>query len=589
MAKNGSKIKTTWDLSVFYKSPKDPQIEKDIEAIEKAYQDFAASYKNRKDYTEDDQKLLVALRDWEKLTVKASVWKPALYFHYIQDIDSQNQFVEAQMNKTVNRLTKAANEIVFFQLALGKIPNERRDEILKSELLRPFRYYLKTIFDTSKHDLSEAEEKILNLKSLPSYTLWVQGQEKLLTAQTVKHRGKVIPLTKASSMIAELPRGERKTLSAEILKVTKSVSHFGESEINAIITNKKIDDELRNFKEPYSATILSYQNDERAIMNLVETITNNFNISHRFFKLKAKLLKLKKLESYDQYAHIGKTSKKIPFEKGVELLRTVFAKIDQKYEQIFVTMLEKGQIDVYPTKGKRGGAYCSSSLGNPTFILSNYTDNLESVTTIAHEMGHAFHGHFSKTQPPLYESYTISTAEVASTLFENFLFDEIFQTLNKKEQIVALHDKILEDVSSVFAQIALFNFELDLHRRIRAEGSVSKEEMSRMMAGHFRKYLGPSVNIKDENVYMFIRWPHLRYFFYVYTYAYGTLISKALYSRLKKDPSYMQQIEKFLSAGGSDSPENIFKSIGVDTTKPEFFTEGLKSIEENIIRLEKLI
>jgi oligoendopeptidase F len=250
--------------------------------------------------------------------------------------------------------------------------------------------------------------------------------------------------------------------------------------------------------------------------------------------------------------------------------------------------ITQGQIDALPKKGKKGGAYCSGEINQPTFVLLNHVDNVQSLMTFAHEMGHAFHTELSKSQSPLYQRYTISVAEVASTFFENIAFQEVFPKLSAKEKIIALHDRINDAIATVFRQVAAFNYELDMHRQVREKGALSKEEMATIHNKHMKAYLGPLFTMKEDDGYMFVQWPHLRYFFYVYSYAYGELISKALYARYKEDPSYMNEIEKFLSAGGSKSPEQIFKDIGIDTSKPEFFVKGFKSIEEEIKELEHL-
>jgi oligoendopeptidase F len=250
--------------------------------------------------------------------------------------------------------------------------------------------------------------------------------------------------------------------------------------------------------------------------------------------------------------------------------------------------LKNGQIDVFPKKGKTGGAYCSSSTGLPTLVLLNHISSMNSVMTVAHEMGHAIHSELSKTQPEIYQGYSTAVAEVASTLFENFAFDEVFETLSDKEKIIALHDRINDDISTIFRQIACFNFELELHKEIRAKGFVPKEEMAKLMNKHISSYVGGVMKLKENDGYFFVNWGHIRRFFYVYSYAYGQIISKALYAEYKKDKNFISKIEEFLKSGGSKSPYEIFKSIGIDTSKPEFFEAGLKQIEEDIKMLEKL-
>ncbi|HEY4500279.1 MAG TPA: M3 family metallopeptidase, partial [Candidatus Paceibacterota bacterium] len=160
--------------------------------------------------------------------------------------------------------------------------------------------------------------------------------------------------------------------------------------------------------------------------------------------------------------------------------------------------------------------------------------------------------------------------------------------LSKKEKIIALGKRINDDIHTIFRQIACFNFENDLHVAIRREGGMSKTKIRALMNEHMSSYLGPIVHMREIDGNMFVSWSHIRHFFYVYSYAFGQLISRTLYARYKEDKTYLNKIKEFLSAGGSDTPENIFKSIGVDVTKPDFWEKGLKSIEKDIEKLEKL-
>lgn len=578
--------KTEWNLGLIYKNPKDPKVLKDVAFIDSEITKFEKKYKKNKKYLENANELLKALNDYENLI---AIPDPIVYFYLFGSLDSENKEVEAMRNKVDQLLTSSYNKIIFFTLSLGAISPKRQKEILQNPKLKKFGTFLKNIFETSKYRLSESEEKIMNMKSLPASELWVQGQNKLLSSQTVKIEGKSVSLGEALNIIKDFPTNKRRKYHIDIMNTIKSISYFAESEINTIVINKKISDELRGYKMPYSATIVSYENNEKTVLNLVDTVTSHFKISHRFFKVKAQMLGVKELAYADRAASVGKTSKKIPFEEGFEIVRSSFHEVNPVYSDILDMYIKNGQIDVFPKKGKEGGAYCWSNVNLPTFVFLNYTDSLDSVSTFAHEMGHAIHGEFSKKQPPLYENHSISTAEVASTLFENFAFEKVFATLNEKEKIVALHDKIQDDISTIFRQIALFNFEVELHHKIREKGALSKEEIAELMNKHMSSYLGPICKLTPLDGYFFVNWSHIRRFFYVYSYAYGQLISKALYGEYKKNPKFIEKIEKFLSAGKSMRPEEIWKSIGIDIEKPGFFDAGLKSIEEDIIRLEKLV
>lgn len=580
-------MKTIWNLGLLYKNHEDPQIEKDIKSIEKAYATFDKKYRGKTDYLKNEGKLLAALTDFETLFKKLAISKPLQYFQLAQDI-ADDPIARAKATQIMERLTKNEHRIVFFELSLAKIPANLQKKFLASKKLVHFRYHLKCIFDRSRHDLSESEEKIMGLKSIPAYQQWLTATEKILNKQVVDFQGKKMPVAEASQKIHDLPLTERRELHEKTMKVLEGVSDVAESEINAVVLDKKINDELRGYKEPFDATILGYQNDRKSVLALVDAVTKNFSISNKFYQLKAKLLNLPNLEYSDRNVGIGENVKEVKFEEAVSILREIFGGADKRYLEILNSYLENGQIDVYPKVGKTGGAYCAGAAKIPTFVLLNYTNTLDQVMTFAHEMGHAIHTEISKVQPPLYEHYTISTAEVASTFFEAMVFDALFEKMTKEEKVLALHNKINDDIQTIFRQIACFNFENDLHRGIRAKGAMSKEEIGALMNKHMGAYMGPITKMKDIDGNFFVQWGHIRRFFYVYSYAFGQLISKALYAEYKKDRKFIEKVNKFLAAGGSDSPENIFKSIGIDVTKPDFWVKGLKSIEKDIETLEKL-
>ncbi len=145
------------------------------------------------------------------------------------------------------------------------------------------------------------------------------------------------------------------------------------------------------------------------------------------------------------------------------------------------------------------------------------------------------------------------------------------------------------DISTIFRQIACFNFEVELHKRIRSEGQISKEEIAKLLKKHLESYMGDAINVTEDDGYFFVNWSHIRRFFYVYSYAYGQLISRSFFENWKKDNKYINKIDFFLSAGGSMSPEDIFKKAGINIKDPKFFLSGLKSIEKDIDKLEMLI
>jgi oligoendopeptidase F len=577
-----------WDLGLLYRSPTDPQIEKDVRKAEMMRESFAKKYDTpQKEFLKDPAVLLEALREVEAM--RAFSDKPLLYFNYLRDIEAENKAALSNMPLLENRLTKASNKVTFFFILLGEIPAAKQKEFLNDERLSRYKVYLERRFEDARHNLSVAEERIMDLKSLPACGMWIAGNEKLLNMQTVLWKGKKMPIAEALSSVKNLSSAkERSLLSANIAKALKKVAPFSEAEINAVVTNRKINDELRGYKTPYENTVRGYRNDPEVVSRLVKTVTDGFPIPHRFYRLKARLLKQKKLSYADRAAKIGDVRSKYPFGESLEILKKTFGALNARYEIILDEFASNGQIDARPRIGKSGGAYCSASYSLPTFVLLNHIDDLYSLKTFAHEMGHAFHFELSRPQGPIYFSCSTSLAETASTLFETLAGDTIYASLPDKEKAVFLHDRIENSISTIFRQIACFNYEKEIHETIRSKGYMSKEELADAHNRHMLSYLGPVFKLDRDDGYMFVSWSHIRRFFYVYTYAFGLLVSKAMLRRYRRDPSFWPKIEQFLSSGGKDSPESILKEIGIDVTRPDFWMEGLKEIEDDIKKLEQL-
>ncbi len=590
------KIKETWDFRALYSGITDKKIELDLQAAEAAYATFAKKYAGEKaaeGYMTDASKLKSAMEDWKKMLHVAGMSKPLWYLHLLQAIDSSNDKVTAIFNAGMERITKASNAVVFFNLNLGKISPAIQKKFLADPALAEYKTYLSSIFEIAKHNLSEKEEKILSLKYMPAHEMWVSAQQKLLSSQLVKRvsKGKAImmPITEAQAIKADLPIKERRALHLEIVKKFKEVSFFAEAELNALVTDKRVNDDLRGFAKPYESTVLGYQNSLKSVESLVAAVTRRMSDAHRFWKIKAKVLGLPKLTLAEVGTSMSKSNKKYSLEDGVSMVHGAFESANPKFAAMFADFAASGHIDFHPRKGKRGGAFCSGGSGVPTKIMLNHVGDLNSIFTMAHEMGHAIHTELSKSQGVLYEDYTISIAEVASTFFENLMFDYLYERSNEQERTEMLLEKIQDNISTVYAQIAYFNFEVKMHEEMKKKGMLSADDLAQMFLDCRKSYLGSAFEYGEHDGYAYVAIPHFRSFFYVYSYAYGQLIANALYAEYKKNPVFLEKIERFLSAGGSKKPDDVFKDIGMDVTKPDFFEKGLEEILGKIKLVEKLV
>ncbi len=398
-------------------------------------------------------------------------------------------------------------------------------------------------------------------------------------------------MTQAIEMVPGIvDTASRRALHRLAFSKVKEISLFAEAEINSIFNTKKITDELRGYKEPFSATVMAYENEESTARTVVELVRAHYHIAHRFYALKAKMLKEKHLTYADRAASVGSIGKQsVSFNAAVEGFHASLLDFDPDFAKRFDATLKEGRIDAFPRKGKRSGAFCSSVHNCPVMVLLNYQGKARDALTLAHEMGHAFHSELSRTQPIMYQYYSIAAAEVASTFFENIMAKRIAATLQPKDRIIFLHDQLQDSISTVFRQVACFEFELSLHKEIRSTGFASAARIGELHNAAMSSYLGPTVQLTEEDGYFFVNWSHIREFFYVYSYAFGELISRELYSRYQENPAFKENVITFLKAGGSDSPENIFAAAGIDVRNPEFYRNALARIENDLEELERAV
>lgn len=568
-------------------SAKDPRIEADLKATESAYEAFAKKW-SRNDF-KNAKDLKTALTDYEALSGMPEITRPGRYFSFRQCLDVNDREASRALALMSKRLRRASDQILFFTLKLGKLPDSLKKEYLKAADLSHFRYYLDRIFVGAKHDLSEAEEKIVRLKSRQSSGMWFQAVEKIISNRQINFKNKLLHLPEALETIDLLPIKDRIKLWDLIIVEMKKIGEMAEHELSAIIEDARGEDELRGYEKPYSTTALAYEHDEKSIENLVKAVsTKGFKLSQKFYKLKAKYHGVKELHYTEKYRSIG-ADLTITFEEAMEACRDVFYGLKTEYGEIFDRMLKNGQIDVFPNKGKQGGAFMSGEVGHPTHVFLNHVPNFKSLETLAHEMGHAIHGHRSEQNSPLYQGFSIVTAETVSTLFENLVFDAVYKQADEKDRVVLLHDRITRDISTIERQVAFFNAELEMHETIHTKGSIQSDELAACMHKHLKAYLGPGVKLSKDDGYSYVYISHLRYGFYVYSYAFGLLMSTLMSQKYKEDSSYIENIDKFLSAGSSDTVVNIFKSIGIDTTKEDTFLKALDNHAADIKQFEKFV
>ena len=579
--------RTDWNLNPLFADDNDPRMEKKRKILERESYAFINTWKDRTDYLEDPAVLRQALDGYEAWKRWYSTDGDEGYYFWLRTQQDQNDpKLKARFNKIEEFSRKIENDSQFFRLRIAGIKREEQKKFLHHDALKRYRHFLERIFAESRYHLSEPEEKILNLKSGTSYSNWTKMTAGFLAKEerpVIMEDGKkkTRPFSEIIGLMNSREKKTRDSASEAFNDILGRNADVAEAEINSVLTNKKIDDELRGAPRPDTLRHLNDDIESDIVDALIDSVSRRFDISSLFYKLKAELFRVKKLKYHERNVDYGKVAKHYSYEKSLKLVHGVLKRLDDQFANIFEGFIEKGQIDAYPGKGKESGAFCIHHLiTQPTYILLNHTSKLHDVLTIAHELGHGINNELIKEkQNALNFGTPTSTAEVASTFMEDFVLNDILREADNELRLAIMMAKLNDDVSSIFRQVACYRFEQDLHGDFRKKGYLSKEEIGKLFQKHMATYMGSAVEQSPGSQNWWVYWHHIRYFFYVYSYASGLLISKALQNTVKKDPIFIGKVKEFLSAGLSDSPKNIFSRLGIDIADRTFWDRGLDEVE----------
>lgn len=587
---------TKWNLGLIFGGDDDSRIAEVRKQVEEASYAFINKWKDRSDYLSDSAVLKEVLDEYEAWSRNFGSYNAEAYYFGLRG--SQDQLdpeLKGRLNQVMDLSKKIQNDIQFFSLRLAKVPADKQAEFLSSPLLQDYRHYLEMLFDEAKYQLTEAEEKILTLMADTSLGKWIKmvsaflskEEREVLTedgSRAVKTLNEILPIL--TSMNKEVRDSAARAINEILAKHVDVAEH----ELNAILATKKINDELRGFPRPDSGRHLADDIDTGVVDALLESVAGRFEIVHHWYALKAKLLGLPKLQYHERVVEYGEIAKKYSYQEAVELVSRVLHRLDSQFGQIFDGFVRNGQIDIYPAKGKKGGAFCASGdLVLPTYILLNFAEKLNDILTIAHETGHGINDELMKlAQNALNFGSPLSTAEVASTFIEDFVLQELMAEADDELRLAIMVKKLDDDVATIFRQVACYLFEQELHKVFREKGYLGKEEIGKLFQKHMEAYMGPAVEQSEGSENWWVYWSHIRRFFYVYSYSSGLLISKSLQAMVKKDKAVVPKVKQFLSAGSSQSPKDIFLALGIDITDKNFWEQGLAETEHLLAETEAL-
>ena len=587
--------KYKWDLTHIYKN--DEEWEKEFKGVES---DISGYERFKGVLSKSSDNLLKCFQFDDAIGMKLE--KLYLYAMLSKDSDMRVTKYQAMEERIKSLHSKAAAAGSFIRPELLQIPDKTLLQMVKSnEELNLYRHTINDLLRTKTHTLSKEQEQLLALSSeitqtpYNTYSMFTNADIKF--PKISDDSGKDIEISHAryyASMYSK-DREFRQRAFENYYKPFLQYANTFSSLFNGNLKTNIFNSVARKYKSALEAALDKFNIPVSVYKNVIDTANNNLEPLHRWAALKKELLGIKELHPYDAYVTLFNNINelKYPYDKAKEIVLDSLKPLGEEYLGILNTAFNNRWIDVYETQAKRSGAYSSgTTFGVHPYVLLNWTDLLNDVFTLTHEMGHNMHSHFTGvSQPYPYANYSIFLAEVASTFNESLLLDHLISNASAREDKLYFLEKYLNNITLTFYRQVMFaEFEMIVYEKTESGIALTPDILCELYGSLYLKYWGPEMVVDDEERYTWARVPHFYYNFYVYQYATGFSASEVLARKVKTEGKpAVEKYLNFLKAGSSNYPINILKDAGVDMSSPEAVLSTTQKMNELLNEVESLI
>jgi oligoendopeptidase F len=475
--------------------------------------------------------------------------------------------------------------------------------IKKEPKLEVYRMGLENMFRTKAHTLSEPEERLMALAGMvnriPQSVYSTFSNAEMPKPEVTLSGGEKIEVGSAeySRYRAAANRDDRaKVFEAYWHNFAKFRATFGET-LNGNVKSHMFNAKARHYESSLEAALYPNNIPVEVYHSLVENVNKELPAFHRYLEIKKRMMGVDTLKYYDLYAPVVKDlDLQYTYEEATEMVLESLKPLGKEYVSTVKKAIDERWIDVYPTPGKRSGAYSNGAFydGHP-FILLNYTDLYNDVSTLTHELGHTMQSYFSnKTQPYPLADYAIFVAEVASTFNEVLLFNYVLEKVEDDDVKLSILMNWLDGFKgTLFRQTQFAEFELKIHEEAEKGNPLTGDTFTEIYSDIVKRYYGHDQSICHIDDYINMEWafiPHFYYNFYVYQYSTSFTASISLAEKVMSgDKQALKSYMEFLSAGGSDYPIELLKNAGVDMTSTEPFEKTIASMNKVMDEIEKIL
>ena len=508
--------------------------------------------------------------------------EPLILYSHLKSSEVLSDNERAEMREKLSHiLNNISIETSFVSSELSKLPNELLDDIISDKRFVDYNRVFEDIKRNKKHTLSKKEEKLLsgmNFLGGFSSNMDMLSDVDFKFGSVKDSNGKSYELNHAS--YSSLVRSaDRKLRKSAMEKMNGKYGEFINTLANNYINDVKADcyfAKVRKYKSALERELNGEEIDKQVYDMLIKQVSGNLELLFSYFDVKKGLLGVNKMYIYDTMADVGKISdKKYTYDEAIEIIKKAVAPLGEEYVSLIQRAKEERWIDVYPNVDKNSGAYETAIYDRHPYVMTNFEGDIDSVFTLAHELGHAMHSYFSnKTQSYPKAYYPIFLAEIASTTNEMLLINYLLKSTKDKNQRIALYNKLFDEVKgTIYRQTMFAEFEEKVHKLYEDGESLTKDRLCGMYYVLNKKYFG-EVKLIEQIKFEWARIPHFFNAFYVFKYATGMISAITFTNKiLSHEEGAVEKYIKFLSAGCSDNPIKILQSSGVDLLDEQTFTQ----------------
>lgn len=583
-----------WSLKELYDSFESASFKEDMTKLED-YVDSLNKFREKLNDTNDSKSILEEyISLYKDITILVN--KLFSYTSLTMSVDTKNEIALKNLNMIENKYSEIAAPLAKINKFIGSIEN-LKEIIEESPLLKEHEYHLNEIAKRSKYFLSEKEEAIIAKMRNSGSSAWNKMMELLVSNLKVdiEENGQIkeLPLSVVRNLAYDKDKEIRKKAYEAELKSYEKIEDAVAASLNGIKGEVITVCKLRGFTSPLEETLFSSRMDKETLDAMISAMKESLPVFRKYLRRKAELLGYKNgLPFYELFAPMGNADMKFEYEKGKAFVEENFRTFSDKLADFARKAFDNNWIDVYPREGKVGGAFCAGlhMLGESRLML-NYGNTFSDVVTLAHELGHGYHGECLKEESILNSEYPMPIAETASTFCETIIKKAAIKAANKEEAFSILETEISDSTQVIVDILSRYIFETNLFSR-REESSLSSNELKELMINAQLEAYGDGLDREYLHPYMWLCKGH--YYsaglsFYNFPYAFGLLFAKGLYADyLKRGEDFVKDYDKLLSLTGKMDIADLTKLMNIDIHSIDFWRNSLKVVEEDIEKFIEL-